>query len=616
MNKSRTKPKALVVRPGSLDANMMMYNNVKAIQSAGFDVVTVSWNVTGAPIKTSLDGLRGYVFQYNIYRSKIARALGYLFWQFFVAAAILRERPDVVHAMNSISHFGILAMKPLLGYRVVMDFRDCLGLMLSGFPFPLPQAVSLHERLCARFSDAVMGSQGDIGAMYRYLGPWALRGREICNVLCVPNFTFPVEPSAWPEGKFIINISGHISARRGAFLALEAFGGHDKVMLEFIGDIPRQKGILEAINACPNAVCLGKVGHVEAIERMKRSSLIWLYYDISMESVAIASSCKMFEAMAVGRPYLTASGCWMGATAEKHGLGFTLPYGDPRAVRGLVDKLIAHPRRLREAGRRGREAYLAHYTWDQACQPLARMYSTLAKDLCDDKDGMVVSGQGAEPDTARSKSWRIVPATAEHLPGIAACHITCFPDVFASRMGLPFLLELYERYLKDPDVFLLAGVETQSDRLLGAVAGGRPGMWREFTRMAIRKYPGRLAYKLLVDGVVRRAICREVLRRFDIRRSGEQRHMFGDPKWSADRKFAALRVLCVLPFARGGGLAGGLTEAFGKACWSAGYDWMYLDVLPENKRGIAFYRKDGWETVAESKTSLLMIRPSQPPAGK
>jgi len=380
MKESRTKPKALVIRPGAIDGNMMMYNNIKAIQSSGFEVVTVSWNVTGAPVTTRLDGLRGYTFQYNIYRSKIARVLGCLFWQFFIARAILRERPDVVHGMNSLSHFGIIALKPLLGYKVVMDFRDVMGLMLSGFPFPIPHLATLHERLCVRFSDKVMGCQGDNDAMYRYLGPWAMRDREICNVICVPNFSFPVEPSPLPDGKFIINISGHISARRGAFLALEAFGGHDKVVMEFIGDIPRQKGILDAIEACPNAVCLGKIGHAEAIERMKQSSLIWLYYDITMESVAIASSCKMFEAMAIGRPYLTVSGCWMGAIAEKHGLGFTLPYDNPKAVRRLVDDLIAHPERIREAGQRGRQAYLAHYTWDKARQPLAKMYATLAKE--------------------------------------------------------------------------------------------------------------------------------------------------------------------------------------------------------------------------------------------
>lgn len=233
-----------------------------------------------------------------------------------------------------------------------------------------------------------------------------------------------------------------------------------------------------------------------------------------------------------------------------------------------------------------------------------------------DEDRKMVSGQRPEPAPASGKSWRIVPATAERLPAVAACHMTCIPDLFGSRMGIPFLMEFYERYLKDPEGFLLAGVEAQSDRILGVVAGGRPGIWREVTRIAIRKYAGRLAYKLLVDSVVRRAIWREILRRFGIGRSVEQRRVFGDSALPADRRFAVLRVLCVLPCARGSGLAGELTAAFGKACWSAGYDWMYLDVLPENKRGIAFYRKDGWEMVSESKTSVAMMRPSHIPAGK
>lgn len=231
-----------------------------------------------------------------------------------------------------------------------------------------------------------------------------------------------------------------------------------------------------------------------------------------------------------------------------------------------------------------------------------------------EKDRKRVSGQGSEPGSASGKAWRVVPAGAEHLPGIAACHRICFPDVFASRMGLGFLLEFYERYLKDTEGLLLAGMDAQSGKVLGVVGGGRPGMWREVTRIAIRKYAGRVAYKCLVDSVVRRAICREVLRRFGIGRSGEQRQVSGVPLLPADRTFAVLRVLCVLPCARGSGLAGELTAAFGTACWSAGCEWMYLDVLPENKRGIAFYHKDGWETFSESKTSVLMMRRSHTPA--
>jgi len=383
----RDKPKVLVVRPGSLDANMMLYNNISAIRSAGFEVVTVTWDVTGAPVTTRGAGLRGHVFRYNVYRSAISRLMGYLFWQFFLAGAILRERPAVVHGMNSLSHMTILALRPLLRYRVVMDFRDPMGLMLSGFPFPVPQAATMYERACVRCSDFVMGCQGDNDVMYDYLGRWALRGRELHNVVCVPNFRFPVESAPWREdGRFVIHISGHISARRGAFLALEAFAGHDRVVLEFVGDIPRQKGILDAIEASPNAVYVGKIPHHQAIERMKGSSLIWLYYDISMKAVAIASSCKMFEAMAVGRPYVTASGCWMGDVAERHGLGFTLPYGDAAGVRRLVDDLIAHPERLREAGRRGRETYERYYTWENAREPLMRIYGRLGEQVRGEAD--------------------------------------------------------------------------------------------------------------------------------------------------------------------------------------------------------------------------------------
>jgi glycosyltransferase involved in cell wall biosynthesis len=378
---AQINPKVLVIANGALDANMMMLNNIEAIQSVGFEVVTATWDMTGQPVKTKPPGLEGFVFRYPYYRSTLTRVTGYILWQVFLMKVLHRVRPHVVHSLNSPSLPAILALKPPLKYRVVLDFRDSLGLMLSCFRFPLPQAFTLYERLCARLSDHLMGCQGDNNRMREYLGPWALRGRKIANVLCVPNFRFPVEPVPFPEGKFIINISGHVTARRGAFLALEAFGGHEDTVLEFIGDIPKQKGIVDAIARCTNAVHVGKLSHEEYVKRLQSASLVWLYYDISMESVAIASSCKMFEAMAVGRPYLTSAGSWMGTVAERHGLGFTLPYGDKHAVRRLVDELIINPERVREAGRRGRETYLRYFTWDKARQAIINMYADIRKQL-------------------------------------------------------------------------------------------------------------------------------------------------------------------------------------------------------------------------------------------
>lgn len=377
----QAKPKIVVISAGALDSNMMMLNNIDAIQSAGFEVVTVTWDMTGQPVKTQPAGLKGYVFRYPAYHSRPTRLLGYILWQFFLMKAIFTVSPKVLHSMDTHSALGVFALKPILRYKVVLDFRDALGLVLSCFRFPLPQTAKLYERVCARFSDYLMGSQGNNERMHDYLGVWALHGRKIANVPCVPRFAFPVEPTTFPEGKFIINISGHISARRGAFLALEAFGGHEQVVLEFIGDIPKQKGIVDAIARCPNAVYVGKLSHEEYVRRLQHASLVWLYYDISMESVAIASSCKMFEAMAVGRPYLTSAGSWMGAVAEKYGVGFTLPYGDKHAVRRLVDELIVHPERVQQAGRRGRETYLRHFTWEMASQPILRMYADIRKQI-------------------------------------------------------------------------------------------------------------------------------------------------------------------------------------------------------------------------------------------
>ena len=81
--------------------------------------------------------------------------------------------------------------------------------------------------------------------------------------------------------------------------------------------------------------------------------------------------------MMFGKPYLTADGCWMETVAKKFDLGWSVPYGDIEAITVLVNRLIAQPGLLAEAGRRGRAAFEAHFQWYQQRENLEELYDYL-----------------------------------------------------------------------------------------------------------------------------------------------------------------------------------------------------------------------------------------------
>jgi len=213
----------------------------------------------------------------------------------------------------------------------------------------------------------------------------------------------------------------------------------------------------------------------------------------------------------------------------------------------------------------------------------------------------------APADEIPTAAIRVIAATGEHVAGMAGCHGACFPDQFTSRMGGAYARAFYRAYIDDPEGIAFVAREERTGKILGQVAGGRPGIRSDFLARASGRFFLRLAAKAVTDGVVRRALFNKLFGRRLSSQKREQRDDGAQP-WLNENRPALLQVICLLPQGRGTGAAGGLMEAFAEACRSRGYEVMFLPVFISNERAIAFYRKHGWQLAQQTGDSMIMKR--------
>ncbi|UCC68379.1 MAG: glycosyltransferase family 4 protein [Armatimonadota bacterium] len=86
---------------------------------------------------------------------------------------------------------------------------------------------------------------------------------------------------------------------------------------------------------------------------------------------------KLFEYMASGLPCVCSNIPLWADIVERAGCGLIVDPSDASAVAEEIIYLLEHPHEAAEMGRRGREAFLAHYTWEQEGAKLVAVYEQL-----------------------------------------------------------------------------------------------------------------------------------------------------------------------------------------------------------------------------------------------
>ena len=144
----------------------------------------------------------------------------------------------------------------------------------------------------------------------------------------------------------------------------EDYGAHLRSKAERLG-------VAEAV------VFAGKLPFEEVRRVLASASAGALPY-LPVPAHEVAFPTKLFEYMAAGLPCVCSDIPLCREIVENAGCGIIVDARDASATAKAILYLLQHPAEAQEMGRRGREAFLAHYTWEQEGEKLVALYQQLA----------------------------------------------------------------------------------------------------------------------------------------------------------------------------------------------------------------------------------------------
>jgi starch synthase len=178
----------------------------------------------------------------------------------------------------------------------------------------------------------------------------------------------------------------------------------------FVGRVTRQKGLPVLLRAaaaldpaCQLVLCAGQAdtpelaAEVDALVtalRAARSGVVWIPGMLPKRAVVqLLSHATVFACPSLYEPLgivnLEAMACGTAVVASRVGgipevvsdgeTGLLVPPGDPGALAGAVNALVADPARAQLLGRAGRERAVAEFGWERVARATAELYAELAR---------------------------------------------------------------------------------------------------------------------------------------------------------------------------------------------------------------------------------------------
>jgi glycosyltransferase involved in cell wall biosynthesis len=122
---------------------------------------------------------------------------------------------------------------------------------------------------------------------------------------------------------------------------------------------------------------LGKLDYADSLALIRGSHAVLALYDPRWPINRMASSNKVFEAMAAGRPVITNEETTMARIVRDEHCGCLVPYGDLAALRRSIESLRDTPAHRETLGMNGYQAFRERYHWGIMETRLKDLYGML-----------------------------------------------------------------------------------------------------------------------------------------------------------------------------------------------------------------------------------------------
>lgn len=202
----------------------------------------------------------------------------------------------------------------------------------------------------------------------------------------------------------------------------------------------------------------------------------------------------------------------------------------------------------------------------------------------------------------------------DDLGRIAECHMACFPDSLAIKLGRCYVIKTLQWFLVDDSRFLFH--LEQNGTMLGYCGGFIPRWAGDGSSSGMLQH----AFKEAVIGVLKKPwliFNQEVKElypfiRKNIVRKFYKKKISAPPPLSARHenvdKHSGLVVIGVHPQFRGTGIFSTLMTNFINESKMRDVTVGYLSVKKDNNRGIAAYKKTGWQVDKEFANTYIFIK--------
>lgn len=369
----------LLTNPHRPDPRVL--REAKALIEEGIEVDLVAWDREGGRSAEAVeDGIRVHRLGPRAgYRSAAGSALRLpRFW----FRALRRARTlnfDIVHS-NDFDTLPLgLILSKLHGKKLVYDAHDLYAKMVWAEVGECARVLWPFERWMAHRADRIITtSEGFAAALGKGMGGEPV---VVTNSPDASSLTGS-DPMALRAEKglagLVVSYFGTLEPGRFVEELVSSFEPSDGVTVVIGGSGTLREVVERAVERNHSVRYLGHVRPEEALLIESASDVIAAMQDPKIPNNQENVPIKILEAMACGRPVITADGMYASKLVRDSGCGLVVPY-DRDAFRKAVLSLKESRERLADMGAAGRKYFDAHLSWERSRERLLEVYRTLLR---------------------------------------------------------------------------------------------------------------------------------------------------------------------------------------------------------------------------------------------
>ena len=298
-------------------------------------------------------------------------------WWSFVFARLLKEKWDVVHALNFHSIVPSLITARLKRKSAIYEIIDF-------YEWRLPRIVRAAclglDKLFMHLADAVIIADE---AQIKLVG--GIPNRNISMIYDSPPDTFRQKDGGYldnqTKGNFTMFYAGALYQNRRLNLdkVVEVIKDIEGVNLTIAGYGDLVDEIKEWSSGLPGKVgFIDKISYKEVIERGLKANLFFILRDSIVPTNRYTCGSNLFNAMICGKPILANKGSSTAAKVHDENCGLAVDANNIGEIGEAIIKLRDNPQLCEELGANARKAYEQRYSWQIMEQRLVALYQELA----------------------------------------------------------------------------------------------------------------------------------------------------------------------------------------------------------------------------------------------